>query len=397
MPPIFNDRMPEMPLIDEFICATLRGERPHWPESDGAAARFMERSAYHGVQALLHQHMGAGQGAKLGWPEAILEACRQQAIAQAMWEMRHEHLLKQVLARLSAIGVRPILFKGSALAYGLYAAPFLRTRGDSDFIVPPQDCGRAAAALEALGFERGQGPSGEFISYQACYSRSEPGGTLHALDLHWRINNSELLSKLFAYEELRQQAQALPELGTDAIAAGPVHALMLACMHRTSHKHHPYHVDGTAYYGGDRLIWLYDIHLLLEALSPLQQGELAELAQRKGLRAVCLEGIELARARFHTRVPDALREALASIGPAEPMADYLGGTALYQQWADFQAIGGTRNKLRFMAEVLFPPASYMRQKYPHADQRLLPWLYLRRAGAGIWSRVRSSHRGGEIR
>ncbi len=376
-----------MPLIEEFLCTALRGERPPWPESEGAADRFMERSAYHGVQALLHQHMGAGQGAKLGWPEAVLEACRQQAIAQAMWEMRHERLLKQVLARLSAIGVRPVLFKGTALAYGLYPAPFLRTRGDSDFIVPPQERARATEALEALGFERGPGPGGEFISYQACYSRQEPDGTLHALDLHWRINNSELLSKLFAYEELRQQAQALPGLGTDALAVGPVHALMLACMHRISHKHHPYHVGGTAYYGGDRLIWLYDIHLLLEALSPPQQGELAELAERKGLRAVCLEGIELARARFHTRVPDALREALASTGPAEPTADYLSGTALYQQWADFRAIGGARNKLRFMAEVLFPPASYMRQKYPDADQRLLPWLYLRRAGAGILNRL----------
>ena len=37
-----------------------------------------------------------------------------------MWEMRHHDLLKQVLAKLAKMGVRPLLFKGTALAYSLY-------------------------------------------------------------------------------------------------------------------------------------------------------------------------------------------------------------------------------------------------------------------------------------
>ena len=376
-----------MSPIEEFICATLRGERPPWPEADGAAARFMERSAYNGVQALLHQRVGAGEGARLGWPRAVLDACRQQAIGQAAWEMRHQQLLNQALARLREAGVRPVLFKGTALAYSLYPEAFLRARGDTDLIVPVEDRGRAGEALEALGFARGHGVSGEFVMYQASYSWRETGGCCHTLDLHWRVNNSEILSKLFTYEQLRSQAQALPGLGPDAIAAGTSHALMLACMHRASHKHNPYYVDGGRYHGGDRLIWLYDIHLLLEGLSPSQQGEFAALAELKGFRAVCLEGIEHARACFHTAVPEAMGKAFASAGSAEPTGRYLSGTASYQRWADFQAIDGALNKLGFMVEAVFPPASYMRHKYPHANLRWLPWLYLRRAAAGIWKRL----------
>lgn len=375
-----------MPLIDEFLCATLRGEQPPWP-GEADAARVIERGAYHGVQALLHQHTGAGRGARLGWPEAAVDACRRQAIAQAAWEMRHQHLLNQVLARLADIGVRPVLFKGTALAYDLFPEPFLRARGDSDFIVPERDWRRVAEALESLGFEyRQEGISGGFSAHQATYSRLEPAGGVHALDLHWRISNNEAMSRLFSYEELRSQALALPGLGPDALAAGRAHALAIACMHRMGHEHHPYFVDGEAHYGGDRLIWLYDIHLLLGSLSPPQHEELAGLAERKGLRAVCLEGIEQARARFHTPVPESTLGAMARPGAPEPVADYLGGTAWQRRLADFRALGGARAKLGFLAEMVFPPASYMRSKYPDAGMRWLPWLYLRRAGAGILKR-----------
>ena len=140
--------------IDELLCATLRGENPPWPEhgNDEFVDSFLERSAYHGVQALLYHFIADQAGVELGWPEVVLATCRQQATAQALWEMRHQYLLNQVLERLAAIGVHPILFKGTALAYDVYPAPFLRTRGDTDLLVPSDTRDRVAKALEALGF-----------------------------------------------------------------------------------------------------------------------------------------------------------------------------------------------------------------------------------------------------
>jgi hypothetical protein len=108
------------------------------------------------------------------------------------------------------------------------------------------------------------------------------------------------LSRLFSYEELRQAALPLPGLSPHTLGAGKVHALLIACMHRAGHKQAPYFVDGVAHYSGDRLIWLYDIHLLAQALSPAQWNEFLRLARQKGLRAVCLEGIEQTRSRFAT-------------------------------------------------------------------------------------------------
>jgi hypothetical protein len=306
-----------------------------------------------------------------------------------MWELRHFELLNRILAQLAQAGVQPVLFKGTALAYSLYPEGVLRTRGDTDFIIPPESRSVVHKALQGINFELGSGVSGDHISYQSSYTWAQVAGGHHTLDVHWRINNSELLSRLFTYEELLAHARPLPNLGPHALAAGPVHALLLACMHRATHKQNPYYVDGVAYYSGDRLIWLYDIHLLLGVLTPTEIDDFVRLARAKGLRAVCLEGIERAQACFHTVVPLGLLTELAAPGPVEPTARYLSGGPWLQKWMDFQALGSARNRIRYAGELLFPPASYMRQKYPNAGPGGLGWLYLRRAAGGLTKNLRS--------
>jgi hypothetical protein len=264
----------------------------------------------------------------------------------------------------------------------------LRTRADTDVIIAPDVLarGRAESDLGSIGFVRDAGVSGEFVSYQASFTRHERGGRRHTVDLHWRINNSAILSRTFSHEELQLRARTIPELGRYASAATPVDALLLACLHRSTHKHNPFHVDGVAYYGGDRLIWLYDIHLLANAMSSGQWNELARLAEVKGLRAVCLEGLERARDCFGSTYPESVLAALSRKG-AELPAAYLGSTALRQQWMDFCAIRGFRARLRYVGELLFPSIAYMRSKYPRARPAWLPWLYARRALGGMFKRM----------
>jgi len=306
-----------------------------------------------------------------------------------MWELRHLELLTRVLAQMALAGVHPVLFKGTALAYGLYPDGVLRTRGDTDFIIPPESRAVVHKVLQATGFEPGVAVSGDHISYQSSYTWVQLERGHHTLDVHWRINNSELLSRLFTYEELLAHARPLPNLGPHALAAGPVHALLLACMHRATHKQNPYYVDGVAYYSGDRLIWLYDIHLLLGALTPAEIDEFVRLARTKGLRAVCLEGIERAQTSFHTSVPPELLAVLGAPGPVELPARYLSGGLWLQKWMDFQALGNRHNRIRYARELLFPPADYMRQKYPNAGPGGLGWLYVRRAAGGLAKNLRA--------
>ena len=365
------------------MCAALRGEARAWPHAVDAALAdaFLARSEYHGVQGLLYERLHGAAG----WPAALLETLHRQALGGTMWELRHQQVVAEMLAALAQIGVEPVLFKGTALAYSLFPGPALRTRGDTDLFVPPRDKARTLDALAGLGFARVL-ELGELTSYQACLTREVPGGGEHTLDLHWKINNSELLSRLFDYGELRRAAVPLPALSTHALGAGPVHALLIACMHRARHKQAPYYVDGVVHYSGDRLIWLYDIHLLAQALSPKQWAEFLALAGQKGLRAVCLEGIEQTQRCFATTVPDDAMEALAQPGPAGRADAYLNARHLRRRWLDLCAHDGLAGKLRFARELAFPAAEYMRERFPYARPGWLPWLYVLRAIGGLRKR-----------
>jgi hypothetical protein len=372
------------------MCAVLRGEHPAWLDGEGAGLSdaFLERSGFHGVQGLLYERLHD----EPGWPPAVVDALHWQAIAGTMWELRHQQVVAEVLAALAGVGIEPVLFKGTALAYSLYPGPALRSRGDTDLLVPVHEGGQVMAALAALGFARAL-ELGDLMSYQACLTREVAGGGEHTLDLHWKINNSEVLARLFEYDELRRDAVPLTALSPHALGAGPVQALLIACMHRAGHKQAPYYVDGVAHFSGDRLIWLYDIHLLALALSRRQWDECLRLAGEKGLRAVCLEGIDQTRSRFATPVPADVLAALASPGPVEPAAAYLNARHLRRRWLDLCAQEGLANKGRFVRELVLPPAQYMRERFPDARPDWLPWLYLRRVLGGLRRRVEGHRRG----
>ncbi len=349
----------------------------------GAAQRanLANRSDFHGVGPLLYAHLPSSD-----WPTAVWQELRVHAVQQAMWELRHHQVLTQALAALDVIGVQPVLIKGTALAYSLYADPVLRTRGDTDLIVPISSRHRVHQVLVSMGFERVLGVSGEFVSYQANYTRRAPDGSSHTLDVHWKINNSELLSRLFTYDELVHDARPLPQLSPRALGASPVQALLLSCMHRSTHKQNPYYVNDEPHHDANRLIWLYDIHLLAGTLSTSEWEQFASLASKKHLRAVCLEGMQQAHSCFRTAYPAQVLTALTEPGAREPAAHYLNGSKLRQQWMDFWALDTFSTRLGFARELFFPPPAYMRTKYGDESQ-WLPWLYLRRAATGVVKKV----------
>ena len=364
---------------DALICAVLRGEGAAWPENSvpSFVTAFLERARYHGVEALLHERLVRMQG----WPAIVREVLHREALAAGMWEMRDQAVLRSVLDALAGIGVRPIVFKGAALAYSVYTNPVLRSRADNDLLILPRDRTKVTNALESLGFVRGHGIPGKFTSYQSNYTLNATDGSEHSIDLHWKISNFELLSRLFLYEELLNRSAQLSQLHPDAIGAGAVDALLLACMHRAGHKR---------YGEADRLIWLYDINLLAQSFTSAQWESLVRRATEKGLCATTREGLERAEQCFFKRCPEEVRIDLSKTG--EPVATYFDAGALRQTWIDFLAIGATADRLRFGRELFFPPAAYMLSKYPEAHTAWLPWLYARRAMGGLWNRLRHDRR-----
>jgi hypothetical protein len=379
---------------EALVCAALRHEPAPWPYGDDPAAirRVLDTAAYHGVVPLLDAEFAA-RNDLAGWPTAIVVACHKSTLARAMQELAQRAELIRVLRALAAIDIVALVLKGGALAYSHYPDPSLRPRADTDLLIPRARRDDAADALARLGYTKSGGVEGEYVSYQATWSREAGSGVVHHLDVHWRVNNSQMLAKVFDYDELARRAVPLPALGSDARALCAVDALLFACMHRAGHVNAPYHTGDTEHANSDRLVWLYDVHLLVMAMSDAELDEFTALARAKGIRAICLDALQRSAECFATPIALRVTEALAAPGAIEPSACLLGGGKLHQMVGDLRALDGWTERARWLAETAFPSAAYMRSKYPDAGRTWLPILYARRGASGV-ARLLAPHRAG---
>ncbi len=371
-----------------LICSWLRGEPVAWlTADDGDAEKFLFESRYHGVTLLLYQQINLALEKNI-CPGPVREALKCATARATAQELIHRRALEEVLAGLAQRDVVPLLLKGTPLAYTLYPRPPLRSRSDTDLLIQKEDFQAASEAFERLGYEPANVVTGDLVSSQLSYYKHDDYGVAHSFDLHWRISNSYIFGETFAFDELGASSIAIPALGTHAFGLGAEHALLLACMHRLTHRQAPFYVDGVAYYDSDRLIWLYDIHLLARAMTASQWERVIEVALQKGLQEVCLDGLQAATNSLGSDLPaDVMQrlsfrashriKAVASFN-VSPWRWELTGIWASRSW---------RARLKLLAEQLFPPGSYMLSKYRINNHKLLPCYYFRRAVEGIWKRI----------
>lgn len=365
--------------IDQFLAAVIRGQDAGWPvewTQNGDSRRVVERIYYHGIAGLI-----ADKARRLGdWPAAVLTPVREQAIALAMWEMRHKAVLDPVLAAFASQNILALLLKGTALAYDLYPNPAARARGDSDLLVPAADLNAARSILTNAGFrcQTGDQTSADEFALQEVWSLKWDGETEHHIDLHWQLLNAPALRGVLDFSECSSQPVVLRKLHANARAMNRVLNLIHTCVHRAMHITSPYFVEGVTYFGGDRLIWAMDIHLLAGALSKAEWMRFCALAKAQGVATVCLDGLKIARGTLGTKVSDWVVLELGDIR-REPASDYLlESRQVGRAWKDLSAIPGWRGKLAYIGSRALPSRSFVRGKYPTMTRWPLGFLYGRR-------------------
>ena len=200
----------------------------------------------------------------------------------------------------------------------------------------------------------------------------------HHIDLHWQTLNCPALEAVLPVAECAATRIALPRLGPDAMAMDRVRTLIHTCIHRMLNFSSPYFVGDRIYYGGDRLIWLHDIHLLAGALSEAEWDTFCRLAVAKGVAAACLDGLLTAQRFLATPVPNSVRAVLGAGSIASRPAAYLHARQLGRAWQDFQAIPGVARTLGFALTRALPSSSFIRDKYPSHPGLPLLFLYIRR-------------------
>src|SRR5512132_3549963 len=181
------------------LCAILRGET-EIPAGE-AGDRLQDLARRHRVDRLLAQCASRstdGTEVRLTPDTTGAAALRRDILLDAV----RVHELGRVANALEAAGIGPIVFKGAALAHTHYSESWLRPRLDADLLVADTDRARAAEVFESLGYDRPPIASGDLVSYQAMFVRTDAFGIEHVVDLHWRMANPQLVARALSYAEL---------------------------------------------------------------------------------------------------------------------------------------------------------------------------------------------------
>ena len=103
----------------------------------------------------------------------------------------------------------------------------------------------------------------------------------------------------------------------------------------------------------NRLIWLYDIHLLVESMDEAELTRFHEKALQRSIGVLCADALEVINGLFNTKLPPELIEELKGNKKNEPSARLIHSIKLRWAWADMQSLKGIKEKAAFAKELLF--------------------------------------------
>lgn len=370
------------------VAALLRGELPDAvcrADTEEALA-LADACVVHGVHGVLYHRFSGTADLWRALPRVLRERLEHQAKTDLVWELAHRAELPACLATLAEAGLDVLLLKGTALAYALYPVASIRARGDTDLFVQAEEVPKLRELLAARGYVRDTHSQG--VGYEVNLTRKDRFGLEHVLDVHWRLSSNAVFAGLLDWDEARRMSIAVPALGAHARGLGHVHALLHSCVHRAVHFHSPYYVYGEPYLERNRLIWLYDVRLLADALGAADWSSFVDLAHERGVSALCLDALHAATEHVGAAIPGDVSLALARPKRSELSAQLLSGSPWRGAWVEFRAQRTMAARWKFLRDLFFPDREYMLRKYPGQRARPLPYLYVRRIAEGVQRRVR---------
>jgi len=379
-----NESIIDIPTpITTLIKNVFSGEQAQWPEWESTIeADFLEIIIAHRLVPIIH-YQDYKTGCCRDWPDSLRSKIADIARQETAIELGREKELRSVLELLKENKIYPLLMKGTPLSYVLYPTPGLRPRCDTDLLIRKEDKSKVTDLMKASGYQSFFEVSADFLSSQRTLHKRDNMNIYHAYDFHWQISNITCpFSRELTYEKLIDSAHVIDELGDNAKTLGKVDAILLACFHRAAH--YPY--------SGECLIWLYDIHLLIENISENKLLELYKKAQKLEITSICADAIFTAQEWFNTAIPERITLQFESPNNSEISASYLklsrpSGIKNRAIMA-FRELPSWSERIQYINEKLFPPIGYMLWRYNIKSRYLLPFFYFYRFFYGIYIFIR---------
>ncbi len=205
-----------------------------------------------------------------------------------------ERELQNVLHAFNEARISVLLFKGPSLAYTVYPEAHIRTYHDIDMLIRPDDLPRAHELLLQKGYTF-------YEEYRANVTNSKRTGFNYILarpdswfeipiELHTAPHPSEIGTD-FDVEALWLKAEQIEVLGESTLTMHPIDHLLYLCWHYRFH-------------GFTRLLWLYDLVVMLRTAGPeLDWIELVQTARYQRLATTLYYCLSWCRDLFGVSIP----------------------------------------------------------------------------------------------
>ena len=307
-------------------------------------ALFVQARA-HGVLALLghwpHTHRSLFNHA------LHTQSVRAEHARTALLDALHRTALSELSSAFASAAIPGLVIKGAALALSHYPSAGLRPRVDTDLFIEPAQQERAHQILLDANWQPIASNFSALVlperSYQKRFS-----GALISLDLHWALSTRPLLARALPFATLYANSVAFDNAGHWHMPCA-VDALLIAAVHRIGH-----HRDH------ERFIWLYDVHLLWQAMTPHEQEQSLSRAEQAGLCAILLDALTPSQALFHTDISDTQRARLQRV-KNEP-----GATLLRDALSDFAfdwRFASWRERFALVKQRVWAEPDYLRSRF----------------------------------
>ena len=213
--------------------------------------------------------------------KTFTEKLHKYALNAAATEMGQKHELTKILSKFSAQQIRCLLIKGTPLAYSHYPEPYLRSRCDTDILfATKEDAEKAWLILKELGYTDPTQSVGNTSAMSSVATEKRKS----AYRMQWTCTGKSATAKCMHVPLHLKNSIHNPEQSMNWMKMSTrydTYALLLACLHRIAHKPEGMH---------NRLIWLYDIHLLATGFTPEQWEELIPWRVKKVFAGYALTG-----------------------------------------------------------------------------------------------------------
>ena len=287
-----------------------------------------------------------------------------------------------VLKILEKEKIDVVVLKGFSLAQQVYNTPFLRPKTDIDILIRSEDKETIKNIFQKLGYINPRGWEPKAIINQFSYKKTLGKGVNVYFDIHLKISNSKKIENILNFDDLLKSANTATLNGINLINIP--HALTHAAFHLLGHKASDDMV---------KLIWYYDIFLLIKAISGNEKQELLTLINKTGLANLMTHALQLTAQYFPSKELTILLKELEGI-PFNSNFDYLLGntSGVRGLWLTLQATKSLQEKISIVKETVFPPPEEIYVKYGKHTKWPLSVLYIRRIMSGTLKYLMPSNR-----